>query len=308
MRGELRQGGQGRRGRWLTPGVRDMIGATFLFSVMGVLVKTLEGRLPASHAIFARSLVGLVVSAWLVRRAGLRFRGQRPLLLAVRGTLGFSALFCTFTALARLPLADHAVITMTQPVWTAALAALFLRERAGARVWGASGLALAGVVLVARPSFLFGDGGAALDPVGVLLALAAAVFSGAAYVTVRALRGSDHPWVVVFWFALVATPAGLPGVIADPILPTGLEVIGLIGVGLAVQGAQMLLTRALHREPAGRVSAVGYLQVVFAFAFGAIFFRDRVDALAIAGAALVVVGAVLATSAARAPTKAAEAP
>jgi drug/metabolite transporter (DMT)-like permease len=284
-----------------------MIAASFLFSVMGVLVKTLEERLPASHAIFARSLVGLLVSAWLVRRAGLRFRGQRPLLLAVRGTLGFAALFCTFTALARLPLADHAVITMTQPVWTACLAALFLRERAGARVWGASGLALAGVVLVARPSFIFGEG-VALDALGVCLALAAAVFSGAAYVTVRALRGSDHPWVVVFWFALVATPAGLPGVIADPVLPTGLEVVGLIGVGLAVQGAQMLLTRALHREPAGRVSAVGYLQVVFAFAFGAIVFRDRVDALAIAGAALVVVGAVLATSAARAPAEAAEAP
>lgn len=295
-----RGAGDEASGPRLSPGVRDMIGASLLFSLMGVLVKSIEGRLPASHAIFARSLVGLSISGWLVWRSGLRIWGARPGLLAVRGALGFSALLCNFEALARLPLSDHAVITLTQPIWTACLAAAFLREQAGARVWAASAVALVGVVLVAQPSLLF-SGGAALDPVGVALALASAVFSGAAYVTVRALRASDHPWVVVFWFALIATPAGLPGLLAHPIAPTGVEIVLLIGVGLTVQGAQMLLTRALHREPAGRVSAVGYLQVVFAFAFGAILFGDDVNALGLFGAALVVVGALLATTRRGAP-------
>ncbi|MFO0750135.1 MAG: DMT family transporter [Myxococcota bacterium] len=280
----------GPRPALIPPGLRDMALASLLFAVMGALVKLAERHLPVGYAIFARSAIGLALSYLLIRRAGLSWLGRRPRLLALRGAIGFSALYCTFQALGRLPIAHATVILQTQPIWTAVAAAIFLREKAGLRVWIGCALALTGVVLAADPRTLFGDA-AHLDPLGVALALLAALLSACAYVTVRALRRSDHPLVVVFWFALVATPASLPTLFVEPVWPTPILLLVLLGIGVTVQIAQVLMTRALHREPAGRVAAVGYLQVVYAFAFGALFFDEAVEPLAVVGALVVLTAA-----------------
>jgi len=280
----------------IPPGVRDMLIATLLFAVMATLVKEVERHLPVAYAVFSRSAVSLVLSLVWLQRARLRWRGNRPVLLALRGLIGFSALFCTFESLARLSLSDAVILYQTQPLWTVLIARIVLGERAHPRVLLATLVALSGVVLVLRPNFLFGAETAhAVDPLGFALALAAALLSAGAYVTVRALRTTDEPLVIVFWFALVATPASLPGVLADLRWPTPYELLLLLGIGLTVQAAQLLMTRALHREPAGRIAAVGYLQVVYAFVLGVLVFDEPLVPLAIAGAILVVAGALIAT-------------
>ncbi len=280
----------------IPPGLRDMMLASLLFALMAAMVKEVERTLPVGYAVFARSAIGLVLSYLLVRRAGLAWRGNRPGLLAIRGLVGFAALMCTFESIARISLSDAVILHQTQPLWTALLARVFLGERLRRRVLLATIIALTGVVLVVRPTFLFGhDHLHALDPIGVALALCAALLSAGAYVSVRALRKTDEPVVVVFWFALVATPASLPTVLVDLRAPTLDEWMLLIGIGVAVQGAQLLMTRALHREPAGRVAAVGYLQVVYATLIGVLLFGEPTGLFAIVGGLLVIAGALLAT-------------
>jgi drug/metabolite transporter (DMT)-like permease len=277
-----------------------MLVASFLFAVMGLMVKGATERLPAGHAMFARSVVGLVLSWWMLKRAAQSPRGSRPALLALRGFLGFAALMCNFHALSLMPLGDATVLFQTHPVWTAIFAAIFLKERLSPRIMVGCVVATGGVVLVARPGWLPGvasDGphGTTIDPLGPVLACIAAVLSAAAYVTVRALRRSDPPLVVVFWFAVVATPGSLPLVVAEPMIPMGHEWLLLIGVGVMVQIAQLMMTRALHRETAARVAGVGYAQVVFGFGLGAIFLGERPDLVSLAGAALMVLGALIVT-------------
>ncbi len=273
-----------------------MMLASLLFAVMAALVKEVERELPVGYAVFARSAIGLVLSLVLLRRAGLSWRGNRPGLLALRGLIGFCALLCTFESISRIPLSDAVILHQTQPLWVVILARVFLGEKTRRRVVLATFVAMIGVVLVVRPGFLFGaPTGPSLDPIGVGLALVAALLSGGAYVSVRALRRTDEPLVVVFWFALVATPASFPTLFVDPRLPTAYEALLLLGIGLAVQGAEMLLKRPLHREPAGRVAAVGYLQVVYASLFGVLIFGETLSPLAVAGALLVIAGALLAT-------------
>jgi drug/metabolite transporter (DMT)-like permease len=121
------------------------------------------------------------------------------------------------------------------------------------------------------------------------------VLSAGAFVAVRALRRTDEPLVVVFWFALVATPAALPALLLDLRWPSLGELGLLLGIGLTVQGAQMLMTRALHSDPASRVATVGYLQIVYGFVLGALVFGESLTPLSIGGAVLVVAGALLAT-------------
>ena len=128
-------------------------------------------------------------------------RNRRRLLM--RGALGFTALAGYYWTLGALSLAEATTMQNTAPIWSALLAWWLLRERVARAT--ALGLVLggAGVVMVAQPWAVARPGGAA-ELVAVLIALAAAVASASAYVTVRHLARTEHPLVIVFYFPLVA--------------------------------------------------------------------------------------------------------
>lgn len=273
-----------------SPGIRAMLGAAFAFSVMSALVKLAGERLPTGQIVLARGVVTLVLSAWSVHRAGLSFVGVRKGMLVLRGAFGFGGLSAYFYAVTHLPLADATVLHFTNPVLSTIAAALFLQERFGrAELLGALAC-LAGVVLVSRPSFLFG--GAALDPVAVIVALLGAVFAAGAYVTIRGLRGTDDPRVVVFYFPLVAVPAALPWAISTWVWPTPLEWLVLLALGVATQIGQVQLTRSLHLESTARATTVSYAQVLFAFGWGLALFGEVPTWASIAGALAIAAGVI----------------
>lgn len=265
-----------------------MVAAAFFFSVMSVLAKAAGSRLPTMEVVFARSLVTLGLSWSMLRRLGVSPWGNERRLLMVRGGFGFAAVFCFFYAVAHLPLAEATVIQYTNPVFTALIAALVLGEHLRRLETAGVAVSLAGVVLVTQPALLFGRA-SGLDPVAAGVAVAGAVLSASAYVTVRRLGRSEHPLVIVFWFGLVAT-AGSAFFLPAARWPRGWEWALLPGVGIAAQGGQLFMTSGLKRERAGRAMAVGYIQIVFATLWGLIFFGDFPDLLAIAGAFLVLAG------------------
>jgi len=71
-------------------------------------------------------------------------------------------------------------------------------------------------------------------------------------------------------------------------MPGGTEWLVLLGVGLGAQGGQVYVTKALQVEKAGRVMAVGYLQIVFAAAWGIFLFREIPDLWTGVGAAIII--------------------
>ncbi|NIP80721.1 MAG: EamA family transporter [Gemmatimonadetes bacterium] len=217
-------------------------------------------------------------------------RGNRRGLLLLRGVLGYVALSSFFYALTHLPLADATVIQYTNPVFTALLAVVLLGESLRRRDLGLALLSLAGVVLMTRPGFLFGGLDERLDPFAVAIALAGALFSAAAYVTVRRLGRTEDPVVIVFWFAMIATLASIPFTAADAVMPSPLEWLLLLAIGGVTQVGQVLMTRGLRAERAGRAMAVAYMQIVFAAVWGALFFAELPDAWGLAGALLIVLG------------------
>ncbi len=277
----------------LSTGLRYMAGAAFLFSVMSLFVKLLGQRLPSQEIVLVRSVVTLIYSYFVVRWAGLSIRGNNKFGLFLRGLFGFGALSCFFFALTKLPLADATVIHFTNPVITSLLAAVVLGESLGAGEVGGALLSLAGVALIAQPSFLFG-GGSDLALLYVGSALLGAILSSAAYVTVRKLRATEDPLVIVFYLPLVATVGSVPTALPTAVWPTALEwVILIVGVGGTAQVAQILLTNGLHAERAGRAMSMSYLQIVFAAIWGMLFFEEFPDLLSLVGAVLVVGGTLV---------------
>ncbi len=278
----------------MTRGLAYMVAAVFFFSVMGALVKLAGQRLPSEELVFARSFLGLVLSWWMLKRARLSWRGvNRPLLLA-RALFGFGGLLCFFYALTAMPLGDAVVIMNTSPIWTAVLAVLVLKERVTPALAFALALALVGVVLIARPPFLFDGASAPLWP--TIIALIGAVSAGAAYVSVRALRKTDEALVIVFWFPLIATPLTIPMMADNLVMPEGLEWLMLAGLGITVQIAQVFMTKGLHLETASRGTAITSVGVVFAFTWGVLFFDEQPTSTSLIGAALIIAGAMTVAS------------
>lgn len=274
----------------LTPGLRLMVISALCFSVMSVLVKLAGRTLDSPVIVLARAAVALILSWAGLRRLGISpWSAPRRDLLILRGVLGFLGLSCFFYALTHLPLGDATVIMYINPMFVALLAAVVLRERVGAVEIGAVLVSLAGVVLVARPTLLFGArGGAPLDMVAVGVAFLAACFSAGAYTTVRALGGKVDPLVVVFYFPLIATPAALPYAWPSLRWPTLYEWALLIGVGVFTQLAQIAMTRGLALERASRATSITYLQIVFAYCWGIVIFGEVPSWWSALGAALIM--------------------
>ena len=287
-----------------------MISSALSFSLMGVCVKALGGRIPVTEVVLARSVVSLLLSMVMLRQAGLNPWGQRRWLLVLRGVIGTAALLCVFAALARLPLAPATVLQYLQPTFTALLAWLLLRERVGPRVLLAALLGWLAVVMLSSPaelsglfgpvaSLLLGQRSAPLPLAGVVLALAGALLSACAYVSVRALGRSEHPLVIVFYFPSVGLVLTLPAVLIDPVMPTGTESLALLGVGLFTQLGQIGITKGLLGLPAARATAMSYGQVPLAALWGWWFFQEPLDPDTALAAVLVLAATLLSLRPAR---------
>jgi drug/metabolite transporter (DMT)-like permease len=285
--GEAEELAGGRLPRF-SAGLRYMAAGAFFFSVMSLLVKVAGRRLPSQEIVLVRAVITLALSWWAVRRARVAPWGNNRPRLVLRGIVGFLALSGFYYSLVHLPIADATVIQYTNPVFAALLAVPVLHERLRAREVLVVLASMAGVLIATRPTFLFGHGEGALDPVAVGVGLLAAMCSAAAYVTVRSLRGREEPLVIVFYFALVSTLGALATGLPGAVWPTGTEWLVLLGVGVTTQLGQVSITRGLHLERAGRATATAYLQIVFAALWGALFFAELPDAGTVAGAVLIV--------------------
>jgi drug/metabolite transporter (DMT)-like permease len=271
-----------------------MAQSALAFAAMGAMAKAAGERLPVGEIVLARGLVSLLLCLATLRRAGVDPWGRNRLRLFGRGVIGALGLACVFYAVTRLPLAEATVIQYLHPVFTACLAALLLRERTGAGLALSIALGAAGVLAVARPAFLFGGAAAPLPTLALAAAVAGAFLSACAYVAVRHLSATEHPVVIVFYFAWVAVASSLPLAVHSLVMPRGVEWLLLAGVGVSAQLGQVAMTHGLRLEPASRATALSYLQVVFAAALGALFFGERPGLWTCFGALLILSGTLVA--------------
>lgn len=264
-----------------------MLGSVATFALANVAVKAVP-RIPAHEIVFFRALVTLVLGWLLIRRQGLSPWGvNKPMLLA-RGAAGTLALLLYFHTLQHLPLGTAVTLQNTSPIFTILIAALWLGERPRWVQIPFLALAFVGVAVIKGAG-----GGVSLSM--LVIALAAAVFSGVAYNLVRRLRTSDHALVVVFYFPFVSMLVVGPWTVLSWVRPSAIELGALLGIGLATTVAQILLTVAYQRGSAANVSASTYLGVVLALGFGALFWGEIPTAMQGLGVVVTVGGVALCT-------------
>ena len=271
-----------------------MVLSAFFFAVMAAGAKLLGGRIGSQEVILVRGVLNALFMLWLLRYRGLSWRPNRTGILVLRGALGHFALSCYFWSVSRQPLATAVLLQQVHPVFTAVLAAWFLKERPGRRFVPAFLLAALGVVLLA-PRGAPAPGSAPASLVPVLVGLLGAFLSAAAYVAVRDASRTEHEETIVLWFPLTSIPlAAIGTAVEGPAVPTGVEWGWLVFIAAAGQLGQLFLTRGLARVPAGRATLANPLTIAFGVLLGRIAFSEPLRPAMLAGGAAIVAAVLLA--------------
>jgi len=271
----------------VSPGMRYMLAAALAFSVMSLMVRYAGRWLPSQEMVVARAVFSLIVTSWFLIQHRISPWGHNRKLLIARGIIGYAGLAAFYYALVHMPLAEATVIQYTNPIFAALLAAYFLGETMRRREILLVVLSIVGVLLIAKPSFLFG-GTTTLSPWVVAIGMVGAIGSGTAYVLVRKLSETEHVMVIVFYFSMASTLCAIPMAIPGAVWPSPKGWLLLLGIAITTQVAQVCLTHGLKREKAGKATAIAYTQIVFAALWGALFFHEVPDAYTVAGTALIV--------------------
>lgn len=273
-------------------GIYYVAKGAFWFSLGVLFIKTIGQDLPVVEIALGRSAFGLIFVYYMARRAGaVKPRGGHSLLI-LRGLLGFIPLLAGFYAFTKLPLADAVVLFNTNPIWAALLSFIILKERLGYAGAACVAVSLVGVVLVARPPFIFG-GVEHLDPLGAASALGAAFFAGLIFTLIRKISRTEHPLTIVLYFYLVAAPLALVLSIPVWVTPSPWQWLLLIGIGFFTQAGQLNMTKGLALVSAGKAAAGHTMQIVFAAIWGAIFFSEVPTWLSLAGALIIIASTVV---------------
>jgi drug/metabolite transporter (DMT)-like permease len=252
----------------------------------------MAGMWPAPAMATTRYVVGTaVLAALLARREGVAsLRLPRDKLQWLRGISISCSAIGMFLAVWIMPLAEATTIAFTQPIITAVLATIFLGERARASTWIATAIALGGVFLVLRPTFESAGWGALLPLIGAT-GMAVTIIANRK-VTGRAsiLAMQYYMSVTALIFLLGATLAfhlsGLEGF--EVFVPHWTILARCAFIGLSATLAQWLIFMGTVKAGAGTIAPMTYGQLLMATALGALFFADRPDLIALAGAAVII--------------------
>ncbi|WP_320674446.1 DMT family transporter [Prochlorococcus sp. MIT 1341] len=276
-------------------GSSALISSALAFSLMTVCVKHLGGRIPIAEILFARSLISISITLFLLKRQGVSPWGKQKNLLFLRGLLGTAALFCVFYALATLPLSAATVIQYTYPTFTAIGAWFFLGEKIKRRIGIAVLIGWMGITMVARPTWIT-KSSEGLPSIPVFIAIAGAILTAFAYICVRKLSQSEHELVIIYYFPFLSIVVCLPLMLRNFIEPSGVEWLWLLGTGIFTQFGQMGITRGLHLLSAAKASSINYVQVIFATFWGYLLFEESIDVWSSTGAVFVLLGTLISLS------------
>ena len=191
---------------------------------MFLLAKLMEGTADAFTLLFYRSLVQIAISLTAIIKNGEHPLGQAGELtrfwLLVRGGFGAGAVIAWFFGIQNLPLPDAVTLQFTTPPFAAVFAVCLVGEKWLRLDMIGAAVCLAGVALIAHPTWLFGQHGVeevdtGEDPMMKAFAVgvteAGAAMAGIAYVSVRLIGDRASANVMVLYYGCLSIPIVLLG-------------------------------------------------------------------------------------------------
>lgn len=270
----------------MSKGVRYMLVAVLFFASMNVLIK-LVPRIGSVEIVFFRSIVSFIISLITLKKLGVNLWGSNKKWLIIRGIAGSIGLLLFFSTIKEMPLASAVAIQYLSPIFTSLLGIMIVKERVYSIQWIFFLISFLGVILIQG-----------FDPrvtqLQLIIGIVSAAASGMAYNSIRKLKLSEHPLVIIFYFPLITIPVtGIYLLFTGWVTPTFTELFYLIAIGMATQFAQYFMTKAYQLEELSKISSIQYLGIVFALLFGYLLFDESYTIKTFAGIFMVLAGVIL---------------
>ncbi|MEM6758635.1 MAG: DMT family transporter [Pseudomonadota bacterium] len=232
---------------------------------------------------FLFAFVGIATAAALLRP-----RLVRPHLglHLMRTSAGMTGVTLMFAAVAYIPLADATAISFLNPVFAMMLAIPMLGERVGRWRWAAACIALAGALVLLRPT------PSTFQP-AALLALGAALIMGFEITVIKLLSGREPPFSILLVNNAIGVCIASAAVIWVWQTPSPTQWALMAGVGLLMASAQACFVNAMARAEASFVVPFSYITLVFAAAYDMAIFAVIPDAITGLGASIIIAGGAL---------------
>jgi drug/metabolite transporter (DMT)-like permease len=261
-----------------------MSGTLASFMAMAIGGRQLSGGLTTFQILFFRSIVGLLIITFLLWRSGWRQIISKHLKTHVlRNLAHFGGQYGWFFGIAVIPLAEVFALEFTVPLWTAILATILLGEHiSGARLTAII-LGILGVVIILRPGL------AVVNPAS-LAVLGGALGYALSHTLTRKLALVDTPLTILFYMTLVQLPLGMMTSIVDWNPPSISMIPWIIVVGTAALSGHYCMARALALADAIVVVPLDFLRLPLIASVGALFYREPIDWLVLAGGAIMFAG------------------
>jgi len=247
-----------------------MLSAAILFTLLNLIIKTLNPVFTVWHIGFFRFFGGLVMILIIFGRHHNPFKGNNTRLLIVRGCVGSVAFISLITAVKLLPLSTALVIFYSFPAFSAVFAFLIYGEKIGKLEILCIILVVVGVGVL----FDFRLGGTFS---GQALAIFGAVFAGLTVTLIRSLRETNGPVIIYLYFCTMGALVTAPKFILVPMLPgTPLEWVMVLGIVFTSLTAQLLMNQGFFYCKGWEGGVYMSSEVIFTGVVGIVFLEDPV--------------------------------
>jgi drug/metabolite transporter (DMT)-like permease len=262
-------------------GVYAAIGASLMMAAMGAAIKIAAQDSNNSMVVFLRNAFGLVFLLPGLRRYGVgMLRTERFRAHLARSLFGLGAMYCFFYAVAHMHLAEAVLLNFSSPVFTALIAAFWLREHLSVKTLIGVLVGMIGVALILKPS---PGNFTSVAWVG----LASAVLAALAMVNIRSMAATEPIWRIVLYFSAISTIVSAMPLAWEWQAPSLHVLFAMATAGLCASLGQLMLTYSYTTAPAAKIGTLNYSTVLFAGLFGWYLWGERPDRLAFFGAVLI---------------------
>lgn len=240
--------------------------------------------------------------------------GPKPIrkLLLLRGFVGFFGVFGMYFSLQYLSLSDAVALTFLVPMVTAFLAFLMLSEKYSILEAVCSLFSLGGVVLIAKPTFIFGsasdtesNGDESVESsssekriLATIVGLVGVCGASCVYIILRKIGMHAHPLLSVSYFALTCCVVTFFAILVLPglsfVLPSNAYQWTLfLIIGLSGFFMQFSLTAGVQRVKASRASLMAYSGMIFAVVWDVSIWHHFPGMLSLLGITLIIGNAII---------------
>ncbi|MDC0344435.1 DMT family transporter [Pelagibacteraceae bacterium] len=268
-------------------GVLYMIASVVCFSVMDICIKWLN-YYPIGEVFFARFFIGLFPIFFIIPKDKLLsfYKTKRPGLHAFRAVTGSLAIIALFFGLRELPLADVVSLTFGGPIFVTIASILFLSEKVGLKRWSAVFLGFIGMLLIVQPAFIELN-------YYYITPIIFCIFFACVAISVRSLSKTEPIYRIAIYFTVLNCLLGLATLPYGWVVPTKIDIIIFIIMGLCGSIGNLLLTQSYRISEASLVTPIKYLSLVFAIVFGFLIWSEVPKFSTLMGASLVILSSFI---------------